>query len=276
MQKSAKPSIDYQLPKEILNPLNAVRAYSLSMPPPSAALADFVDHYWMLQWDRRGKAPYTCEVIPSPYINLTFSGTEAIVTGITTGKYRYEIKDTGMIFGIKFRPGAFHSFWRHSLSALTDRAVPAASLFSDITESVSDKVISTEPVERKIAYVETMLLDMHPVADPTIELVNDIIDAVERTERPTVRRIARMFHMSDRALQTLFHDRVGVGLKWVIMRVRLQRAAGIAVHRTSPDWADVAVDLGYANQSHFVNDFTRIIGMSPTRYAALVRTNNEK
>jgi AraC-like DNA-binding protein len=33
------------------------------------------------------------------------------------------------------------------------------------------------------------------------------------------------------------------------------------------DWADLAGQLGYADQSHFINDFRRLVGRSPGEYA---------
>ena len=283
MQKPARSSTTQRLPKEVLNPLNAMRKYRLDMPAPSAQLKAFVDHYWMLRWDRRGKHDYTCEVIPSPYINLTFSQVErgttsecgAMVTGITTGKYCYQISGAGFIFGVKFLPGAFYSFWPHSLSQLTDKAVPAQSLLSRIDESVQRTILTMPRVKDQIACVEELLLGFKPQVHRNTALVNDIIRTVEGQQRPTVAWVAQRFAMSERYLQQVFRDHVGVGLKWIILRVRLQRATGFVVQRRSPDWADIALQLGYSDQSHFTNDFTRVIGMSPGRYLELVHRADE-
>lgn len=260
-----------------------MRKYRLDMPAPSARLKAFVDHYWMLRWDRRGKHDYTCEVIPAPYINLTFSQVErgttsergVMVTGITTGKYCYQISGAGFIFGVKFLPGAFYSFWPHSLSQLTDKAVPAQNLFGRIDESVQRAIITMSRVEDQVACVEQLLLGFEPQVHRNTALVNDIIHTVEGEQRPTVAWVADTFAMSERRLQQVFRHHVGVGLKWIILRVRLQRAVGIVAHRRLPNWADIALELGYSDQSHFTNDFTRVIGMSPGRYLELVHRTDE-
>jgi AraC-like DNA-binding protein len=36
---------------------------------------------------------------------------------------------------------------------------------------------------------------------------------------------------------------------------------------TIVDWADLSLDLGYADQAHFIRDFKRLVGVSPAEYA---------
>jgi AraC-like DNA-binding protein len=72
---------------------------------------------------------------------------------------------------------------------------------------------------------------------------------------------------SPRALQRLFREYVGVTPKWVLRRLRLQEAAE-RMAGGAGDWAALAVDLGYFDQAHFINDFRRVVGRSPAEYAA--------
>ena len=63
-------------------PARAVRARSSALPqaasttfakehPPCVELAGVVQGYWIVRWDRRGLAPFTQKVLPSPSVNLT-------------------------------------------------------------------------------------------------------------------------------------------------------------------------------------------------------------
>ena len=38
-------------------------------------------------------------------------------------------------------------------------------------------------------------------------------------------------------------------------------------------WAEVAAELGYFDQSHFIRDFTAAVGMTPAAYADACRTH---
>lgn len=271
LQKTAELRRDDVRPGEVLNPIQATGKYRARIAPPSTDLAPFVDHYWMLEWDRRNAVPHTCEVIPSPVINMTFSPAGSTVTGVTTGRYSYELRDSGAIFGVKFRPGGFHPFWRHPLSRLTDRVIPTATIFESIDTDVNAALCMLATLEERVGFVERLLRGMSPEVDPQIDLIDRIIAAIDAESLTSVGAVARRFGLSERSLQSLFQTRVGVGIKWIMLRFRLQRAAAIAAAEQSPNWGRVAVDLGYADQSHFTNDFTRIIGTSPARYAARAR-----
>jgi AraC-like DNA-binding protein len=40
------------------------------------------------------------------------------------------------------------------------------------------------------------------------------------------------------------------------------------------DWSQLALELGYFDQAHLINDFRSITGFSPTEYQSLVRGNS--
>jgi AraC-like DNA-binding protein len=47
----------------------------------------------------------------------------------------------------------------------------------------------------------------------------------------------------------------------------LYEAAERARQGAGVDWAALAVELGYSDQSHLIRDFSASIGMPPDRYA---------
>jgi AraC-like DNA-binding protein len=47
---------------------------------------------------------------------------------------------------------------------------------------------------------------------------------------------------------------------------RFQQSRTFIQHHPSINWADLAVDLGYFDQSHFIREFLEFSGLSPTDY----------
>lgn len=271
LQKSATSDLYSELPHEVLNPLNAGQQYGVRLYQPSGQLTDFIEHYWVVRWDLRDKPAFTVEVIPSPYINMTFMSEGPRITGVTTGKYTYKLKEKGVIVGTKFKPGGLYAFWRQDVSQLTDSKIPASTIFNEADVTLNTAILSLKTDQAMIERVEALLLDRQPAIDSNTQLINNIIMSVEDSDSPTVHALAQKYDMSERSLQELFRTHVGVGLKWIILRARLQEAAKLAAKLEKPDWTIIAAELGYSDQSHFINDFKRIIGMSPAQYAALVR-----
>lgn len=83
-----------------------------------------------------------------------------------------------------------------------------------------------------------------------------------------VEQLSQRTGMSVRQLQRLFHKYVGVTPKWVIKRFRLQEAAERIEKDASKPWAELAIELGYFDQAHFIKDFKAVLGKSPAAYRA--------
>lgn len=116
--------------------------------------------------------------------------------------------------------------------------------------------------------VQTFLRNRRPVPDERIDLVGRIVlRASTDREITRVDHLVREFGIGSRGLQRLFAEYVGVSPKWVIQRYRLHEAAERIAEGGISDWATLALDLGYADQAHFIRDFRRLVGSSPGEYA---------
>ena len=98
---------------------------------------------------------------------------------------------------------------------------------------------------------------------------------MHRRARPRVGRrahrraedLAVFASTSLRSLQRLFTDYVGIGPKWVITRFRVLDAAAAAHGGEPVDWARLAHELGFTDQSHLTRVFTAVVGTPPATYA---------
>ncbi len=273
LQKTAK---SYQKKssrhKGILDPVRAATRFELSRYLPSSELVPFVEHHWTIHWDLRGQPPYISEVLPHSSINFAFTVERGWITGITTSMYTYEVKGTGSIIGTMFKPGGFYPFWKKNISTITDQEVDTVAVFPETDEDFRYRLFDMENDEAMVAKVEELLLSKKPRIDQNLTLITSILEAVN-TEKDlrSVEMVTERFSVSERTVQYLFKKYVGVGLKWVLMRYRLLEAVELAAQLEDPNWALVAADLGYSHQSHFVNDFKKLVGKAPEQYAQSIR-----
>src|SRR5260221_5734374 len=120
LQKSAE---DYE-PAGILDPAGDQQHVAFRTYAPPAKLAPFVEHLWVLSWDRADQRPYISEqVMQRPYVDVYISRFESGIQCTFRGKRAYRAEGADRIAGCRFRPGAFHAFWQGSLAGLRDKTL---------------------------------------------------------------------------------------------------------------------------------------------------------
>ena len=116
-------------------------------------------------------------------------------------------------------------------------------------------------------FLRSFEVEPDPVVDTVRELTHRLLTD------PTVQRVTDVCDngLEQRTLQRLFRSYVGVTPRWVLQRGRLHLAAERVIDHVEtgegPSWADLAADLGYADQAHFIRDFRRVLGQTPAAYA---------
>lgn len=255
-------------PRGILNPRAGKEKFRLSRRLPSADLTVLVEHFWIVEWDLRGQAPYLSETLPHPSVHLVVEESKSGVFGVMRGKFSRVLEDEGRVLGIKFRPAGFHPFLGSPVSGLTDRVTGLRNVFGTEGEVYEEAILALENDRERVETAEAFLRERVPERDENVEAVNRIADRIAADRELTkVDDVANSLHLSKRTLQRLFERYVGVGPKWVIRRYRLHEAADRLADGEAVDLPEMALDLGYFDQAHFIKDFKAIVGVSPKEYA---------
>jgi AraC-like DNA-binding protein len=237
---------------------------------PDDVLAPFVEHHWTVEWDVA--EPEVRQVLTHPSVQLVLesgpAGFAAQLGGVHRRLFTRRFESTGRVLGTKFLPGGFRPFFGRAVSELTDRMVALEEVFGPDARSLAAEALGERNPVAAFGVVQSFLVRRLPERDPTVELVRRIADRVATDREITrVAQIAEAFGLGPRSLQRLFDDYVGVSPKWMIQRYRLHEAAERIAAGAVGHWADLALELGYADQAHFIRDFRRMVGRSPADYA---------
>lgn len=254
----------------ILRARAGLERFHVERSPISPDLAPYADHHWTLTWDLRGQEPHSQQVLTHPSVHMTFTtGGRARVVGVVRGVFTETIEGQGRVVGVRFLPAGFRPFLGAPLSTITDRFVPVEEIFGPGARQVADAIIATPDTGEATALMEDFLRARAPgEPDPAIAELNAIVDRIAADPKVIrVDELATFLGVTTRSLQRRFADFVGVGPKWVIRRYRMHEAAERAAGGAEIDWAMLAAELGYADQAHFIRDFTATIGTSPAQYA---------
>jgi AraC-like DNA-binding protein len=254
----------------VLHAADAATRFTLTRHQPPADLAPFIDFCWVVRWDLRGQRPHEQEILPHPNVNLALEEAGAAVYGVDRSIFTRRLEGDGRALGVRFRPGGFRPFYGRSVAALNDRVVPARTVFGPAADEACAAALAPGAGDSDmVAAAYRLLRGLRPDPDPVAAEMAALVDRI--TGDPGLRRVAGLAEaagMPERRLQRLFADYVGVSPKWVMRRARLLEAARRADEGVAVDWAELALDLGYADQAHLTRDFTATLGASPARYTA--------
>jgi len=249
----------------IVRPGAGLRKFRLDRFEPSPEVARFVDRYWLSTWHLPPGERHEQQVLVHPVVNIVFdtAAGQMVVSGVQRRTYTRVLEGHGSGLGVMFRPGGFRPFLGEAVSTLTDKLLPLVDVLPELAEAMPDGHAD----ERTAKQVDELLQDMVPAEPQPSETTTAWAElAVRDRTLHRVDQLAAAAGVGVRALQRAFQDHVGIGPKYVLRRYRLYEAGERAARDEDVDWAQLAADLGYADQAHLTREFTAAFGVPPARY----------
>jgi AraC-like DNA-binding protein len=256
----------------IVDPGTGFERFRLTRHHPRLAPRWAVDLYWVVRWNLPPGAWHDQRIVPHPAVHLVFDDAgDAMVQAITADEFVRRLEGRGQVIGVKFRPAGFRPFLGTAVSSLAGQRLPAAGILGQDVVDVARRLRGVDDLDDAVPVVDRCIASLGADPLPMTEPVNRLVEHLAGD--PTIVRVdqlARRLGTSPRRLQRLFAQHVGLGPKWVINRLRVHEVAERAGRAPRVDWARLAADLGYSDQSHLVRDFSSAVGEPPDRYARRV------
>jgi AraC-like DNA-binding protein len=271
----------------ILRPDEFARHAELLRFPAGAEVDRWVENHWALRWDLPEGRSFASEVIPHPTCSLTYeqathprpavpAGEVVVVTGVATRRFDVDVRGTGRVVGVRFRPGGLAALTGGTASAWTDATVRASEVLPDrVSRALADPLLAEDP-EAWASVAEEQLASLAGVGpDPRYdELLGIVGDMLADRSLVSVAEVGNRHGWSPRSLQRLFTHYVGVGPKWVLARYRMHDAVTDLDLGYDGPLLDLALRYGWYDQAHFTRDFTALVGVAPGAYREAGRGSN--
>ena len=189
----------------------------------------------------------------------------------------FEIVDTSDmadLIGIVFHPGGFAPLAADAADLFSNRSVPLEDAWGTPARALRDHLRELPTPESRMNCLEQYLLSYFApqLARSGPGRRREVDFALSRFSRfPSISGVhetARQIGWSERRFSQVFREQVGFTPKVWCRIQRFQRAvrqlhAGVDVR-----WAELALDCGYYDQSHFANEFRAFSGVDATTYSA--------
>lgn len=223
---------------------------------PHVALRSYIEAYWTFEAPENGNLS-THRVLPDGCTDIIFNRKvyRSFLVGIMTTYKDTDNTAGSSMLGIRFKPGGMGVFYRLSLSEITD-----------LTVDYQDKQLAAiiEAGTDLLQNINQYFLAKLPAVPLVLSAIIDDIYAAKGQIR--IPELTNKYHMSERKLERLFKQDVGVTIKGLskILRfthtIQLIRDPLRAQHLTQ-----IAYDAGYYDQAHLCNEIKAYTGLTPAQ-----------
>jgi AraC-like DNA-binding protein len=168
--------------------------------------------------------------------------------------------------GVHFRPGGAFPFFQAPAGELHNTRLPLDALWAGRAAELRERLLEAptplarfQTLERFLRAAAVRPLARHPA-------VAFALGAFQDMQPLSVSAVVERTGWSQRRFIEVFRHEVGLTPKLFCRVVRFQQVVQKVHWQRQVDWADVAVDCGYYDQAHFINDFQAFSGFSPATY----------
>lgn len=246
---------------------------------PCDALRPYVACFWSAERAGQDGADGIVRVIPDAcvdiIIEINHSGQKisSRLCGLQDGPFiagqRGRDEDVTQ-FAVRFYFWAVHLFFRLDLDGLFNRMVDFELIESGIGHKFQE-LFSMGTVAERIAWMETYLLRKLDSTGYNPNLYNAIDCMLKSRGSANVRDICACSSVSQRQMERLFKQDIGISMKRMSSLVRYQNVWREVAAQERFAVQEAVYRYGYSDQAHLLNEFKRFHGLWPdqARCAAL-------
>jgi AraC-like DNA-binding protein len=179
------------------------------------------------------------------------------------------IEPTGTvrILGVRFWPGGAYPFITLPQHELADNVFGLDAVWGGIVPEIESRLRDARTTAELVSLIESLLLARLNQFRAPDEAVLAAVALIFRSGGlMSIGTLADEMGMSLRQLDRRFNSRVGLTPKALCRIIRLQRLLKMLEHKGSPEWARLALECGYYDQSHLIKEFRAFAGKEPTSY----------
>jgi len=234
---------------------------------PPGHLEPFVECFWTHQ---PGSAVVDYPVLPDGCVDIVYSPgrtRELQVVGAMTSARKFTLVAGQIEFGMRFRPAMSQSFLPVPGLKTTDQSIDLSEIWGADARRLVEQVSEAQSPARCIHLFETRLRN-----HGDITVVQRLCAAiVEEAGQVRIDDLAFQAGLSARQLRRLFLDQIGLSPKHFCRVIRFRNSLSRLPQAGRTEWAQIALDCGYYDQAHFINEFREFSGYTPGEFVALER-----
>jgi AraC-like DNA-binding protein len=257
--------------------------------PPSDILKPYIKYYWLCDAEDDVAMeimypPGTIELCIDLSLGNTVRsfGSRSVrmpcleVLGHFTNPTRATIQKGTTVLVVRFYPHASSLFLRNQVSDFTNDSIDLYDVLRNEATELYDRLMEQDSLEQKIQVVNTFLIKRLMSNEKklkSIELVEHICKHIfHNSESLNVEKLSKNYGFSERYIQRLFLERVGLTPKKLFTVQRFNKSLNLILS-SNDSLTSIAYECGYYDQAHFIKEFKSFTGVTPSSANILIGEN---
>lgn len=256
---------------------------SIKAAKPSQILQPYIKQYWCIENVLLNGEKHIHRIIPSglPELSLYIGNRPQILgnkkdfednfilNGHQKEFYDLQIEKELSVFSIVFQPQGLMTFFHLPLNELYNQSVPLKYLNKKLEQKILPLLTNEQSFEKRVKIIESffsvMLAEEHNRFN--FSRLNHSINIVSQTQgKVSIENLASEACLSRKQFERQFSELIGITPKQYLKTIRFQFSLYLKSRNEKLNITDLAYEVGYYDQAHFINDFKLQTGFTPKQY----------
>jgi len=254
---------------------------------PHSSLQDHVKCFWILEREYTPDNP-TEDVTPdafielifnfgSPYVLLSEDGHErempaAFLVGLQQKPLLYRCDGTVRLVCTRFHAWGTLPFLESPTRNPNKLAISLGKEWDDLFRKLKP-LVEAGNYDDAVAGVEDFLIGKLLAASVDLKRIEAAAKMLHHQKGQfRISELADYCNLSERQLQRLFLDSMGVSPKVLARTIRFEEIRRRLMFKPDANLTDLAYEFGYTDQAHFIRDFKEFARRTPGEFASEMRT----
>lgn len=261
---------------------------SLQLYHPCPPLDDYVQMMW--HWDNYTSSHPAERILPVGLTELTFnlsghdfwigersvSSAHAMLVGSQSEYFVIDTSQPTTILSVLFKPGVTLDVFGLSAKELHNSIVKLSDVWFHEADALYNLLMENPDVSKRFRILENTLLRHLKLYRERHYAVEFALNAFSSASAPVlISDLQYEVALSPPRFIQVFRDEVGFTPKLFSRLQRFHQVLDTIAGAQQIQWAELALELGYYDQSHLINEFRKFAGISPSAYKPFSKEHNK-
>ena len=258
---------------------------SLQIHIPASPLSDYVHTFWA--WEGYNPPHDKERILPHGTMELVINLNDEpfcvydpeddyqathingiMASGARTKHFVIDTSRPTSLLSVWFKAGGSLPFFGVNGRELQNQHLSLDVLWGHDAHNLYDQLLYARTTDERFCILENALMrrlmrskSRHPAVEFALSHFRHAQDS------HSIAQVVDQLALSPTRFIQVFREDVGVTPKRFCRILRFQKTLHLITSHPLMNWADIALDAGYYDQAHLINDFQAFAGISPTAYA---------